>query len=101
MVVNGGHSCMTKQEDELFLFLLTIIPGSFIEVIDFILFFSDFFCSDPRPPHRGVCNTGGDATVRLRNLDILVRNVKAFYEVCRTVVINFVESFIFFFAQFR
>lgn len=38
-------------------------------------------CSDPEPMHRGIVPCLGNATVRVRNLDIIMKNVKSLYEV--------------------
>lgn len=38
-------------------------------------------CSDPHPPYHGINTSTEDLATRIRNLDVLIHNIKAFYEV--------------------
>jgi hypothetical protein len=38
-------------------------------------------CRDPEPMHQGVIPCLGNVSVRIRNMDIIVKNIKALYEV--------------------
>jgi hypothetical protein len=43
-----------------------------------------FLCRDPEPAHHGVIPSLGNVSVRIRNMDIIVKNIKALYEVMTT-----------------
>lgn len=48
--------------------------------------FCFFLCRDPEPAHHGVIPSLGNVSVRIRNMDIIVKNIKALYEVMTTVL---------------
>lgn len=47
-----------------------------------------YFLSDPHPPYHGVNTSTEDLATRIRNLDVLLHNIKAFYEVRFKFILN-------------
>ncbi|XP_058796808.1 girdin [Phymastichus coffea] len=50
------------------------------DLIDGVLLHNVFLQIDPEPLHDGVIPTGGDFRVRIKNLEIIIDNIKQFYE---------------------
>ncbi|XP_067137777.1 girdin [Centruroides vittatus] len=55
-------------------------PLSYDQLRDGVLLYNVWLQIDPHPPFRGVAPAGEDGCTRLRNLDLLLHNIKAFYE---------------------
>ena len=59
------------------------------------------FCRDPEPMHHGVIPCLGSVSVRIRNMDIIIKNIKALYEVSVIIRIFIFNLFIdYFFIVF-
>lgn len=48
------------------------------------------FCRDPEPVHHGVIPSLGNMSIRMRNMDIIAKNIKALYEVMSTVLSDYI-----------
>jgi hypothetical protein len=49
-----------------------------------------FLYRDPEPVHHGVTPSLGNVSIRIRNMDIIIKNIKALYEVRNTVLIIYI-----------